>query len=71
MVSQIVLKLLSAVGVGAFLEGRPDTPRASVRIPAVDLCVTDDTREMGESGGCMSSSSQGSQCFLAQKKMML
>ena len=48
MISQIVLKLLLAVA--ALLEGRPDIPIALVRSPAVDLCVTDDAREMGEAG---------------------
>jgi hypothetical protein len=48
MITQIILKFLLAVG--ALLECRPDITGALERIPAVNLCVTDDTREMGEAG---------------------
>ena len=48
MVPEAVLVLLLAVA--ALLEGRPDIPNVLVRSPAIDLCVTDDAREMSKAG---------------------
>ena len=42
--------LIISLAVAALLEGRPDIPTVLVRSPAVDLCITDDAREMDEAG---------------------
>ena len=46
IIAQVILKVLLAVGT--ILEGRADVASALERVPSINLCVADDTREMCE-----------------------